>query len=69
MQRQRVLHILQVDKLADLPVRIAGDVDKCALPFGRCREAMDRHDREKLAERPMIEERLENGEVADVLIA
>ena len=30
---------------------------------------MDRHDREKLPERPMIEERLEDGEVADVLIA
>ena len=32
-------------------------------------EAMDRHDREELAERPVIEERLEDGEVADVLIA
>src|SRR6266705_3335576 len=29
---------------------------------------MDRHDREKLPERPMIEQRLENGKVADVLI-
>ena len=32
-------------------------------------EAMDRHDREELPERPVIEQRLEDGEVADVLIA
>jgi hypothetical protein len=30
---------------------------------------MDRHDREQLAKRPMIEQRLEHGEIADVLIA
>ena len=36
---------------------------------GARRQAMDRHDREKLAERPMIEERLKDGEVADVLVA
>ena len=30
---------------------------------------MDRHDREQLAERPVIEQRLEDGEIADVLIA
>ena len=30
---------------------------------------MDRHDRKELAERPVIEERLEDGEIADVLIA
>ena len=32
-------------------------------------EPMDRHDREELAERPVIEQRLEDGEVAEVLIA
>ena len=32
-------------------------------------EPVDRHDREQLPERPVIEQRLENGEVADVLIA
>ena len=30
---------------------------------------MDRHDRKELAERPVIEQRLEDGKVADVLIA
>src|SRR4029077_2707722 len=30
---------------------------------------MDRHDREKLAKRPMIEQRLEYGKITDVLIA
>ena len=32
-------------------------------------QAMNRHDREELAERPVIEERLEDREVADVLVA
>src|ERR1700730_6573639 len=30
---------------------------------------MDRHDREQLAERPVIEQRLKHGKIADVLIA
>src|SRR5256714_6673031 len=30
---------------------------------------MNRHDWEKLTERPVVEERLENGKVADVLVA
>src|SRR3954465_13202727 len=30
---------------------------------------MDRHDWKQLPERPMIEQRLEHGEIADVLIA
>ena len=30
---------------------------------------MDRHDGKKLAERPMIEQGLKNGKVADVLIS
>ena len=35
-----------------------------------CRvQSVDWHDREQLPERPMIEERLENGKVADVLVA
>ena len=30
---------------------------------------MDRHDRKQLAERPVIEKRLEDGKIADVLVA
>jgi len=30
---------------------------------------MDRHNGKQLAERPVIEQRLENGKIADVLIA
>ena len=36
---------------------------------GRFVQAADRHDREKLPERPMIEQRLENGKIAKILIA
>ena len=36
VQRQRILHILQVGKLVDFPVRIAGDIDQRSLPI-RCR--------------------------------
>ena len=69
MQRQRVFHVLQVDELADLAVGIAGDIHDGAVAIGRRGEPMDRHDRKQLAECPMIEQRLEHGEIADVLIA
>ena len=68
MQRQCFLHILQVDKLAHFAVRIAGDVHYGAVSVWRRSEPMDRHDRKKLPERPVIEQRLEHREVANVLI-
>ena len=46
MQRQGVLHILQVDKFRDFAVGIARDVDQHAVAIGKGVEAMDRHDRE-----------------------
>ena len=55
--------------LLTLAVRIAGDIHEGALRSGGVVEPMDRHDREQLAERPMIEQRLEHGKIADVLIA
>jgi hypothetical protein len=69
MERKRFPHVLKIDELANLAVRIAGDVNDCPVPFRSDGEAMDWHDRKKLAERPVIEERLENGKVANVLIA
>ncbi len=69
MQREGVLDVLQVGEFVDFPVGIAGDIDQRPLVIRLSREAMDRHDREELAERPVIEERLENREVADVLVA
>ena len=54
--------------LRDLAVRVARDVDQRALDVGPLVEAVNRHDREERAERPVIEQRLEDREVADVLV-
>ena len=56
MQGQSVLHVLEVDELRDLAVRIAGNIDEHAVTIRRRGETMDRHDREQLPERPMIEQ-------------
>ena len=69
MQGQSVLHVLEIDELGNLAVGIAGDVDEHPIAVRRRVQAVDRHDREQLPERPMIEERLEHREIADVLIA
>ena len=61
--------VLAVDELADLAVGIAGDVDQRAVVLGRLVQAVDRHDGEKLAQRPVIEQRLEDGEIAEELVA
>src|SRR5256714_8982622 len=68
MERQRLLHILEVDELRDLAIRIARDVNDHAVAIGRSGKPMDRHNRKKLAERPVVEQRLENGKIANVLI-
>ena len=69
MQWQRVLHVLQVDEFAHFPIGVAGDVHERSIAFRISIEPMHRHHREKLTERPVIEQRLEHGEVAHVLIA
>jgi hypothetical protein len=63
MERKCFAHVLQVDELGDLPIRVAGDVDHRAVAFRRRVEPMDRHDREQLAKRPVIEQRLEDGKL------
>ena len=68
MERQRFFHVLEINEFGDFAVGIAGDVHYRAVPIGRRSEPMDRHDREKLPERPVIEQRLEHREVANVLI-
>ena len=70
MDRQRVAHVAQVDKLVDLPVGIAGDIDQRgfagqAVPPSRLIGMMGN----RLPERPVIQQRLEHGEVAEVLVA
>ena len=70
MQRQGVAHVAQVDELVDLAVGIAGDVDqRCLAGRAAFVQPMHRHDGKQLAERPMVEQRLEDGEVAEVLVA
>ena len=69
MQRQRVAHVLEVDELGDLAVRVAGDVDQRPVAIRRRVQPVNRHDREELPERPVIEQRLEDGKIADVLVA
>src|SRR5438034_8686897 len=68
MERQRFLHVLEINELGDFAVGVAGNVHYRAVPVWRRSEPMDGHDREKLPERPMIEQRLEHREVANVLI-
>ena len=55
MKRERVTHVLQVGELGNFAVGVASNVDDCALSIGRRRQPMYRHDREQLAERPMVE--------------
>ena len=56
MQGQGVLHVLEIDELRDLAVRVAGNIDEHAVTIRRRGQTMDRHDREQLPERPMIEQ-------------
>src|SRR2546423_15654874 len=69
MKRQGISNIQQVDELGDLAIRVAGNIHNGAITLGRLSQAMNRHDGKELAEGPMIEERLKDGAIADVLIA
>ena len=69
VEREGFFHILQVDEFSDFAIRIAGDVYQSRVPVRAFVEPMDRHDGEELAECPVVEEGLENGKVAEVLVA
>ena len=70
MERERPADFaIAVDELADLSVRVAGDVDEGGVMLRRFVEAVDRRDGEELSEGPVIEERLKDGEVAKELVA
>ena len=69
VERKGFFHILQVDEFRDFAIRVAGDVHEGRVAVRAFVEAMDRHDGEELAECPVVEEGLENGEVAEVLVA
>ncbi|MEY5016664.1 MAG: hypothetical protein RIS92_3022 [Verrucomicrobiota bacterium] len=69
VEGKRILDVAEIDELRDFSVGIASDVDQGGVPFGEPVEVIDGHDWEELPERPVIEKRLEHGEVADVLVA
>ena len=54
------------DELIDLPVGVAGQVRQRASADRSLVQAMNRHDRERLTDRPAVGQRLEDGEVAEV---
>ncbi len=69
VERKRFFYVLEIDKFADLAVRVTGDVDERGVAVGKLVQPMDRHDRKELAERPVVEKRLEDGKIAEELIA
>ena len=68
MKRDVVLHVLQVDEAADLSVGVAGDVDQDGVDRRLLVEPVERRDREELLQGPVVEERLEDREIAHVLV-
>src|SRR5207302_2041385 len=68
MKGKRFANIVEIDVFRDFAVGVAGDVDEGRLELRTFIEPMNGNDREELSERPMIEQRLKDGEVADVLI-
>src|SRR6185437_5784307 len=66
VQLQGPFYIAQRDESVDLAVRIAGDVRQHAGASGALLQAVNRHDREQLIDRPAVGERLKNREVAKI---
>ena len=67
MESEGLADIFEVDEVVDLAVGVAGDVDERRLDGRTLVEAVDRGDREELVQGPVIEQGLEDREVADVL--
>ena len=55
--------------MVNFTVGIAGDIDQTPLVDGSFVETLDRNDREELLESPVIDERLKNAKIAEVLFA
>ena len=66
VQRQIAVVGMRRNVVADPAVGIAGQVDEHAAPVRPLVEAVDRHDRKRLADRPVIEHRLKDREIAEV---
>src|SRR5258708_4795934 len=69
VERKGVAHVSKVNELVDLSVRIAGDIHQRGLAHGPLVEAADGQDGKQLAQRPMVQQRLEHGEITEVLVA
>src|SRR6266446_3573365 len=69
VQRERVAHVAEVNELVDLAVGIAGDVHQRGFAGRPFAQAADRHNGKQLAQRPVIQQRLEDGKIAEVLVA
>ena len=68
VQRDVVLGVLEIDEGGDFPVGVAGDIGEDGVDGGSFLQAVERGDGEELLERPVVEQRLKDGEVADVLV-
>src|SRR5262249_16455271 len=69
MKGQGISHVQQIDELGNLPFGITGNIDDSTVGFGWLRQPMNWHDGKELAKGPMIEQRLKDGKVADILVA
>jgi hypothetical protein len=67
MQFEHLLDVVQIDKLVDDAVRVAGDVAERRVFGRRLVQMMNRHDRKQLIERPVIRHRAKHGKVRQVL--
>lgn len=65
---KRVADVFEIDEFRDFPVAVASDIDERCRHGRFFREAVNRRNREKLVNRPAVEQGLENGEIADVLL-
>src|SRR5262249_27669199 len=69
MKRQGVTNVAEVDELVYLAIGIARNINKGPFLGGTFIKSVDRDDRKKLAKRPMIQQRLEDRKIAQILVA
>ena len=68
VERDVVLRVLEIDERGDFSVGVAGDISEDGIDGGSFLQAVERGDGEELFECPVIQQRLEDGEIADVLV-
>ena len=68
MQTNGVTNIFYISKSRYFTLAVASNIYECGIYIGRLVEALQWCDREELLARPMVDQRLKNRKVADVLI-